>query len=296
MSDGTRKALKKKVLSPEAAERRRARNRDYMKRIRQERKLAGLPMLSAEAYANKLAAYRKRYREDREFRELQKKRANDSSKRRYASNKEAWKRYAEARKSRMASDTAYAEKQRKRNREAAARRYRESEDVRKKHLLYFSNWAKRNAEHRRQYRRHYKKARLKSDVCFWLSHAVRSRFNIALRRGYKKGSAIALLGCSVEELKKHLERQFKDGMTWENRGIGGWHIDHIIPLSAFDLSDVAQLKIACHFSNLQPLWQAENLSKKASLPAGASARLRSRRAHSEKRGAKCKTTVQRKKK
>lgn len=48
-------------------------------------------------------------------------------------------------------------------------------------------------------------------------------------------------------------------MTWEN--FGEWHIDHIVPLSKFNLTDYEQLKIACHFSNLQPLWAKDNLSK-----------------------------------
>jgi hypothetical protein len=71
------------------------------------------------------------------------------------------------------------------------------------------------------------------------------------------------LGCSVEELKTHLESKFQTGMTWENwgRGFGKWNIDHVMPLSAFDLTERAQFLIACNYTNLQPLWYEENQSK-----------------------------------
>ncbi len=67
------------------------------------------------------------------------------------------------------------------------------------------------------------------------------------------------VGCTVAELKTHLESQFKPGMSWDNRS--EWHVDHIRPLASFDLTDPAQFKQAWHYSNLQPLWEAENLSK-----------------------------------
>jgi hypothetical protein len=69
------------------------------------------------------------------------------------------------------------------------------------------------------------------------------------------------VGCSLEELRVHLESQFKKGMTWENRGRLGWHIDHIIPCSSFDHSDEKQVLQCWHFTNLRPMWWRENLSK-----------------------------------
>jgi hypothetical protein len=67
------------------------------------------------------------------------------------------------------------------------------------------------------------------------------------------------LGCTLEELKIHLESQFKEGMNWGN--YGKWEIDHIFPLSKADLTNLEEYKKVFHYTNLQPLWKAENRSK-----------------------------------
>lgn len=61
--------------------------------------------------------------------------------------------------------------------------------------------------------------------------------------------------------KVYLESLFQPGMVWENYGNDGWHIDHVRPLSSFDLLDPVQFSQACHYTNLQPLWAKDNLSK-----------------------------------
>jgi len=94
-----------------------------------------------------------------------------------------------------------------------------------------------------------------------LSMTLRNRFNKAIDRNWKSGSAVRDLGCSIAEFKVYLESKFEDGMSWDNKGKGGWHIDHIVPLSAFDLTDREQVKEACHYTNLQPLWEVDNLIK-----------------------------------
>jgi hypothetical protein len=68
-----------------------------------------------------------------------------------------------------------------------------------------------------------------------------------------------LIGCDINQLKKHLENKFKSGMTWDNYGV--WHIDHIKPLCSFDLRDEGEVKKACHYSNLRPLWAEDNIKK-----------------------------------
>ena len=94
-----------------------------------------------------------------------------------------------------------------------------------------------------------------------LATTLRNRFNRAVKSEWKKGSAVRDLGCTITEFKIYLESKFQDGMSWENKGRGGWHIDHMIPLSAFDLTDREQVKEACHYKNLQPLWEVDNLIK-----------------------------------
>jgi hypothetical protein len=72
---------------------------------------------------------------------------------------------------------------------------------------------------------------------------------------------IELLGCTIDELKQHLEKQFKEGMSWDNYGKNGWNIDHIIPCAVFDFSDPVEQKQCFHYSNLQPLWWLDNIQK-----------------------------------
>ena len=97
---------------------------------------------------------------------------------------------------------------------------------------------------------------------------LRSRLNKAVKNGYKSGSAVRELGCSIEELKTYLESKFYphpitgEMMTWDNYGRGGWHIDHVGPLCMFNLSDGLELRRACHYTNLQPLWAEDNLTKR----------------------------------
>ena len=83
----------------------------------------------------------------------------------------------------------------------------------------------------------------------------------AIKTNAKAGSAVRDLGCTIPELKAHLEAQFQPGMTWDNWSLKGWHIDHIKPLTSFDLTNREQFLQACHYTNLQPLWASENLSK-----------------------------------
>lgn len=106
---------------------------------------------------------------------------------------------------------------------------------------------------------HQYRTRIKNDVQFRLKQYLRNRLNAAIKHDYKSGSAVKDLGCSIVELKYHLESKFKPEMTWENHGER--HIDHIIPLDYFNLKIREELLKACHYTNLQPLWASENISK-----------------------------------
>ena len=100
---------------------------------------------------------------------------------------------------------------------------------------------------------------------FRLTLFIRTRLRCALVSPRKDTAIVKDLGCTLGELRLHIEKQFKPGMTWENHGVHGWHTDHKIPLASFDLSDREQFLEACHFSNLQPLWAEENVKKKDSI-------------------------------
>ena len=113
----------------------------------------------------------------------------------------------------------------------------------------------------RNYR--YLKTRRSVDPVFRMIGNIRSRMYMGLKSQSIKKSVrtLELLGASKEDVWKHLESQFKEGMTRENHGHKGWHVDHVRPCSSFDLSDPEEQKKCFHYTNLQPLWWWENLSK-----------------------------------
>ena len=137
---------------------------------------------------------------------------------------------------------------------------------REKAVEYQRAYRKRTKEKQSQYnKRAYEKRKLRhaQDINFKLSVRLRNRLNRAINGNYRAGSAVRDLGCSVEEFKRYLESKFQSGMTWDNWSRTGWHIDHIQPLSKFDLTDPEQLKIACHYTNMQPLWVEDHKRKTA---------------------------------
>ncbi len=95
---------------------------------------------------------------------------------------------------------------------------------------------------------------------------LRHRFIVCIKRKKFSSSVTELVGSNIEILMKRLESMFynrNDGevMNWNNYGPYGWHIDHIIPLSSYNIEDLEELKKAFHYTNLQPLWMEDNLSK-----------------------------------
>lgn len=120
-------------------------------------------------------------------------------------------------------------------------------------------------EWKRDYLRSYVRDRYRTDRAFKLMWNLRRRVRHALKGTCKSARTLELLGCTVEELRVHLEAQFKPGMTWENQGRYGWHVDHIRPCASFDMSDPEQQRACFHYTNLQPLWAKENMSKGAKL-------------------------------
>ncbi len=147
---------------------------------------------------------------------------------------------------------------RKNNAGKIAKQLAEYRDKNKEAIDILSKKQRSTAEFKER-RNTYLKEKYHSDIQHRLRVTLRNRLNDAIGNGYKSGSAVNDLGCTIPEVKFYLEGMFKAGMSWDN--FGEWHIDHIFPLSLFDLSERDELKRACHYSNLQPLWAVENLKK-----------------------------------
>jgi len=113
----------------------------------------------------------------------------------------------------------------------------------------------------------YKRNRRRVDPKMRIRENLSRRINDALKGNSKSASTVQLLGCSVEELKIHLEDRFTDGMSWDNYGVYvkgepmKWHIDHIIPCDSFDLTNETEQAECFHYSNLQPMWGIDNIRK-----------------------------------
>lgn len=138
-------------------------------------------------------------------------------------------------------------------------------------------WANEHREYRNEYEREYRAKnhrrvldrnnkrtyeRRKTDIQLQLRVKIQKNLWHFVKEGSRHGIALDRLGCSLEEFRRHLESLFHDGMSWDNYGRGGkWTFDHIIPLTAFDLTDEEQLLKACHYTNIQPLDPIENMRK-----------------------------------
>ena len=144
------------------------------------------------------------------------------------------------------------------------RRLVEAKEYRDTHREKINEYSRQYSKtHRKDIEKRRKKNYSNTPLKTTLANLLRGRLNRAIERNSKVGSAVKDLGCSIDFLKQYLESKFLPGMTWENRGSGNdrWNIDHIIPLSSFDLTDREQFKKACHYANLQPLWEQDNLKK-----------------------------------
>lgn len=118
-----------------------------------------------------------------------------------------------------------------------------------------SEWQKRNRDkiNRRS------RERAKEDPIYALSLVCRTRIKCAFQSfGYKKNTKTrSMIGCDWDQLKSHIENQFDAGMSWANRG--EWEIDHIVPIASAKSED--RLLELFHYTNLQPLWKADNRAK-----------------------------------
>lgn len=158
------------------------------------------------------------------------------------------------------------ERHRELNRNSAStRRIADPELMRAKER---SRYLKNRSAYRKR-KNKYERAKRATDFSFKIAANLRRRLRQALSRQFanKTYRTLDLLGCTAPELQQHLAAQFRPGMTIENHG-KVWHIDHIRPCASFDLADPEQVRQCFHYTNLQPLFVAENLAKGAKYEFG----------------------------
>jgi hypothetical protein len=196
----------------------------------------------------------------------------------------AYKRAYEAK--RKLNDPEYARRQKERSRATTAKcrlknpeKYREAnrryyKNNHQKALAHAAKWRKENSvkvvawrrsEVGKKFHRDYMRTRIQTDPAFKLKQTIRTRVRNAIVE-FKGGTTAkkharteVLLGCGIVFFKTWIEEQFKAGMSWANHG--QWHIDHIVPLVAFDLLNETEQKKAFHYTNCRPIWKTENLVK-----------------------------------
>lgn len=139
--------------------------------------------------------------------------------------------------------------------------YKWNKNNKEKNKNWQKNWLEKNKEHRKKYLKEYENKKRNENDIFKIKSYIRNRIRnfLKLKNISKRNKTFDIVGCTPEELKLHLEKQFNNKMNWSNYGKFGWHIDHIIPLD-LGCNEEEILKL-CHYTNLQPLWWSDNLSK-----------------------------------
>jgi hypothetical protein len=156
-----------------------------------------------------------------------------------------------------------------------------------KHLPVPRHYTRRQCDHCKKYgtpvqrranRRRNHKRRCAVDPGYVMRDRLSGRLReLCVKRGIQKSNSITVyLGCTPTELIAHIERQFTDGMTWDNYGVFGWHIDHHIPCAVFDLTREDHRHLCFHKDNLRPLWGTRNSEKRDLLQNDIPAALKAR--------------------
>lgn len=171
----------------------------------------------------------------------------------------------------------------------AARKYaeRHPEKVRLAHATYrkknrdkrlaaAKTWRLENPDRVRRNRREWERKRRATP-----EGKIEKAARLAMLRAVKSGAikdkkSMEYFGCTKAFLIEHIAKQFQPGMTWANHGNRTWHIDHIKPLCCFDMTNPEEVKAALHYTNVQPLWAKDNLTKSKSVAPAASNNLSER--------------------
>jgi len=133
------------------------------------------------------------------------------------------------------------------------------------HKMEIQAYNKQYRDSHKDRRNEIRRKRYAEDESFRLQVKISNRFHRCVKDLGQYGF-VEVLGCSLEELRVHLEASFQAGMSWDN--YGKWHIDHMRPISSFDLSDPVQVRECFRYTNLQALWAIDNL-RKSNKPQGS---------------------------
>lgn len=199
---------------------------------------------------------RKEY--DRVYKKRNEEKIKAKRKAEYAANRDAHS--ARSRQNYLRDKEKYIER-------ARARRERLKEtspdSLRQYNRERMANWRKVNIEKARKSRRESVAKRRATDPIYALNGRIGNAIRNSLKNGKSSRSWERLIDYSLDDLAKHIERQFLPGMSWEN--MRKWHVDHILPLASFhyETPDDPEFKAAWAITNLQPLWKEDNLSKGA---------------------------------
>lgn len=140
------------------------------------------------------------------------------------------------------------------------------ESKRATRLAQFKAYRERNKERlktRQKIEAKRRRDKVKGDPKFKLNHTISNGMLKALKRSKNKYKWETLVPYNLEQLMAHLEKQFQPGMTWENYGFKGWHIDHVVPKCAFKFTSAQdqEFQKCWGLENLRPLWAEANLKK-----------------------------------
>ena len=142
-------------------------------------------------------------------------------------------------------------------------KYRRKQSYKEYYRNYHIEYNKKNRAILSEKAVKYYQNRYYDDLNYRIRLLLKGRLNHALYGNNKnsKSKFLDILGCSIEDLKSYIEKQWKDGMSWDNWRHDGWHIDHIKPCASFDLTDYKQQKECFHYTNLRPMWARDNFLK-----------------------------------
>lgn len=124
---------------------------------------------------------------------------------------------------------------------------------------YYKDYYQKNRDHKIKIIMEKQKEYRKNNIAYRIKKSLITRLNQVIRK--KTGHTTEFLGCDIDFFLSYIESKFQEGMTWDNYGLFGWHIDHIRPCASFNLLNEEEQKACFHYTNLQPLWAEENIRK-----------------------------------